>query len=132
MNGLKVSKEEAETVYLYDSVVDKDEGCHTRLEYDLPPEKEAIAKKQTHTGTRERKKPTVYKLEARKRKPNATKEGLVSELKSYVEAHSDFDIQFLQVPNPTQKICFKVGDKWYTWTLTEHRTKPKHATEGGD
>ncbi len=126
MKGLGVSRQEAEEVYAYDQQVNHDSSVGA-----LPPEKEAIARKMTHTGTRKtktenaKKGPTVYKLDARKRKPNATKEGLVSELAAYVGEHSDFEIQNLQVPNPSQKVSFQIGDKWYTWALTEHRTKPK-------
>lgn len=97
----------------------------------LPPEKELIARKMAHTGTREKKTPMVPNLPKKSRKPNATKGSLVAELAGFIRENSEFEAQYLQVPNPEQKVSFKIGDKWYTWTLTEHRTKPKWATEGG-
>lgn len=97
----------------------------------LPPEKEAIARKMAHTGTREKKSPMVPNLPKKKRQPNATKGGLVSELAEYIRAGSDFEVEHLQIPNPEQKVSFKIGEKWYTWALTEHRTKPKWCEETG-
>lgn len=122
MKGLEITQQEAEEVYDWDQLIEKDPTVGI-----LPPEKEAVARKMTHTGTRERKlkRTTVYNLEARKRKPNATKEGLVSELAEYVRSNSSFDVTNLLIANPSQKFSFLIGDKWYTWTLTEHRTKPK-------
>ena len=125
MKGLGVSREEAETVYLYDQLVERDSSVGV-----LPPEKEAVARKMTHTGTREKKSPMVPNLPKKKRAPNATKGALVSELAEYMNANSGFEVQSLQIPNPEQKVSFKIGDKWYTWALTEHRTKPKWCGEG--
>lgn len=133
MKGLRVTRTEAEEVYAYDIEVEHDSSIGT-----LPPEKEAVARKMTHTGTRktkedaDKKGPTIYKLEARKRKPNATKEGLVSEIAEFIVANSGFEVKGVQTPNPSQKVSFKIGDKWYTWALTEHvRVVPKWInTEG--
>ena len=61
MNGLKCGREEAEQVYEYDMAVDHDK----KTEYDLPPDKLAIARKMAHTGTR--KTPTAYKFTKRER-----------------------------------------------------------------
>lgn len=123
MQGLECGKEEAEEIYAYDQEVEHDSTVGA-----LSPDKELIARKMSHTGTRERKesgkKPFVPKLEARKRKPNATKEGLVSELAEYIKETSGFSVENLQIPNPSQKISFQIGGKWYTWALTEHRQPP--------
>lgn len=121
MSGLGCDRAEAEEVYVYDQQVEHDSSVGL-----LPPDKEVVARKMTHTGTRtskkdSSKKPFIPKLEARKRKPNATKEGLVSEIANFLKENSGFEIKGLQTPVPTQKVSFKVGDLWYTWTLTEHR-----------
>lgn len=116
--GLHCSREEAEEVYFCDVKIDHGEGVY----FDLPPEKVKIAQKFAHTGTRA---PTVYKFERKERKPNATKGGLVSELADFIEKSSNFDVKNLQIPQKEGKISFQIGEKWYSWTLTEHRTKPK-------
>lgn len=120
MKGLGVSREEAEDVYAYDQDVEHDSSVGV-----LAPDKEAVARKMAHTGTRDRKAPMVPNLPKKKRAPNATKGALVSELAEYMGNNSGFEVQGLQIPNAEQKVSFKIGEKWYTWSLTEHRTKPK-------
>lgn len=121
MNGLKCSRAEAEAVQIYDEAVDHDK----ETEFDLPPEKARIAQKFAHTGTKERKKPFVPDLKPRERKPNATKGGIIAEIAGFIEKNSNFAIKNFQIPNKEGKIAFKIGEKWYTIALTEHRTKPK-------
>lgn len=122
MKGLGVSKEEAEEVYNYDQEVERDPTIG-----QLPPEKEAIARKMAHTGTRD-KKPMIPNLKPRQRKPNATKGGVVDELVKALN-NSDFEVKHLQVPNKEGKVSFMIGDKWYTWALTEHRKPPTWVKE---
>lgn len=124
--GLGVTDEEAEEIYAYDQEVEHS----PRTEFDLPPQKELIARKMAHTGTRETKVPMVPKFAKKERKPNATKGGVVSEIAAFLREHSEFEIKYLQVPNKEGKISFMIGDKWYTWTLTEHRKKPAWVEEG--
>lgn len=128
MAGLHCNHEEAEEIYAYDKALDPGE----RTEFDLPPEKEEVAKKMAHTGTREKKTPMIPNLTKRDRKPNATKGGVVSEIATFLEKDSEFDIKYLQVPNKEGKISFMIGDKWYTWALTEHRKPPAWIKEGGE
>lgn len=125
MRGLKCDRAEAEQVYAYDQEVEHDSSVGT-----LPPEKEAIARKMAHTGTREKKAPMIPNLTPRQRKPNATKGGVVAELVKALQENSDFDIKHLQVPNKEGKVSFMIGDKWYTWALTEHRKPPAWVKEG--
>lgn len=124
MKGLKVDRDEAEKVYAYDQEVEHDPSVG-----HLSPEKELVARKMAHTGTRD-KKPMVPNLTQRQRKPNATKGGVVAELVEALRSNSEFDIKHLQVPNKEGKVSFMIGDKWYTWALTEHRKKPAWADEG--
>lgn len=119
MNGLKCDRAEAEGIYEYDQQVEHDPKVG-----HLPPDKEAVARKMAHTGTREKKAPMVPNLTKRERKPNATKGGVVAEIAAFLKDNSEFDITNLQVPNKEGKISFMIGDKWYTWALTEHRKKP--------
>ena len=119
--GLKCSLEEAQDVLAYDKTIkDDNEG---EAEFDLSPEKAAIAKKFSHTGTR--KAPTAYKFTQRKRKENATKGGIIAELSDFFTKMSEFNVENFQIPSKEGKISFKIGEKWYSLTLTEHRTKPK-------
>lgn len=125
MNGLGVDRAEAEEVYQFDQDVEHDTTTGV-----LEPEKELIARKMAHTGTREKKAPMVPNLTKRDRKPNATKGGVVSEIAKFLGENSEFEIKFLQVPNKEGKISFMIGDKWYTWALTEHRKPPAWVKEG--
>lgn len=127
MAGLHCDRIEAEAVYVYDKALDQGE----RTEFDLPPEKEEFARTMAHTGTREKKSPMVPNLTKRKRKPNATKGGVVSEIATFLSENSDFEIKYLQIPNKEGQISFMIGDKWYTWALTEHRKPPAWIKEGG-
>ena len=128
MAGLHCDREEAEEIYAYDKALDPGE----RAEFDLPPEKEEVAKKMSHTGTREKKGPMVPNLTKRERKPNATKGGVVEELVAALRDNSEFEIKHLQIPNKEGKVSFMIGDKWYTWALTEHRKPPAWVKEGGE
>lgn len=123
--GLKCNREEAEAIRKDDIAIDHEE----KMPFDLSPEKAKIAKKFAHTGTKERKTPTIYQFEKKTRKPNATKGGLVSEIADFLQKNSSFDIKNLQIPQKEGKISFQIGKKWFSWTLTEHRSKPKWAEE---
>lgn len=126
MQGLKCDRVEAEQVYAYDQEVEHDPSVG-----QLDPEREAIARKMAHTGTRE-KKPMIPNLTKRERKPNATKEGLVEELFKCLANYGEFEIKGLHIAEKNGKVCFKIGDKWYTWALTEHtRVIPKWIKETG-
>lgn len=127
MRGLKCDRVEAECVYAYDQRVESDPSVG-----QLDPEREAIARKMAHTGTREKKSPMIPNFTKRERKPNATKEGLVAELFKCLANYGEFEIKNLQIANKNSKVSFMIGDKWYTWTLTEHRKKPSGVTEGGE
>ena len=118
MAGLKCDRAEAEQVYEYDCKIDHDE----KTEFDLPPDKLAIARKQAHTGTR--KTPTAYKFTKRERKPNATKGGLISELANFLEKMSGFAVENLEITNKERQIAFEIGGEKYELTLVQKR-KPK-------
>lgn len=108
---------EARDIFTYDKAVEADEITP----YDLPPEKEKIAKKFTHTGTR--KAPTAYKFTTRQRKPNATKEGIITELAEFMENNSNFAVTDLIVTNKERQVAFKIGDDNFELTLVQKRRK---------
>lgn len=118
MNGLKCDRAEAEEIYAYDKAVDHDE----KTPYDLPPEKEAIARKFAHTGTR---KTTAYKFAKRERKPNATKGGLIAELAQFLNENSGFAVEKLEITNKERQIAFEIGGERFELTLVQKR-KPKN------
>lgn len=118
--GLGVSDEEAEEIYAYDQEVEHS----PQAEFDLPPEKELVARKMAHTGTRERKAPTTYKLEARKRKPNATKGAIIAALVEYLTTTESFAAESVEAANPERMIKFSSGGENFELTLIQKR-KPK-------
>lgn len=128
MEGLKCGRAEAEEVYKYDKAIDA-ASANERLEYDLTPQQEKVARTFSKSATRKRSHAETgsYNWEKKEkiRKPNATKGGIIEELHSFLKENSNFDIKFLQIPKKEGKIAFKVAEKWYSLTLTEHRTKPK-------
>ena len=105
-------------MYEYDMAVDHDK----KTEYDLPPDKLAIARKMAHTGTR--KTPTAYKFTKRERKPNATKGGIIAELAQFLTENSGFSVENLQITNKERQIAFEIGGEKYELTLVQKR-KPK-------
>ena len=111
-------EKEAQDILAYDKAVEADE----KTEYDLSPEKEKIAKKFSHAGTR--KAPTAYKFTKRERKPNATKGGIIAELADFLEHNSNFDVSNLAITNKERQISFMVGGETFELTLVQKR-KPK-------
>lgn len=108
---------EAQSILEYDKAVEKGE----KTAYDLDPEKEKIAKKYAHTGTR--KQPTAYKFTTRQRKPNATKGGLIAELAEFLANRSQFSIENCTITNKERQISFTVGENSYELTLVQKRVK---------
>lgn len=119
MDGLKCSREEAESVYEYDKAVDHDE----KTAFDLPPDKAKVAQKMAHTGTR--KAPMIPRLTPRERKPNATKGAIIANLTQFLEEMSDFDVKNLQIVNKERQIAFEIGEDKFELTLVQKR-KPKN------
>ena len=115
---LGLSKQEEQELLAYDKAVEADKS----MEYDLSPDKIKIAQKFAHAGTR--KQPTAYKFTQRQRKPNATKGGIISELADFLEKHSQFSIDNLQITNKERQIVFTIGEDSFELTLVQKR-KPK-------
>ena len=74
MEALHCTEAEAEQIMADDKAIDRGE----KMDFDLSPEAEKVARKFAHTGTR--KTPTAYKLDntggKRSRKENPTKSSI--------------------------------------------------------
>lgn len=115
MKSLGCSREEAIEVLMDDD--DIDHGI--KKDFDLSEEEHKKAMKQANTGTRKSSKNGETK---RKPKENPTKEGIVSEIFTFL---SEKGYENCEITNKTREISFHFGDKDYTVTLIEKR-KPKN------
>ena len=98
-----------------DKAIDKGE----RMEFDLPPEQEKMAKK--YCNVRKHKKPVAYNWNKRQRKENVTKKGIIQELFDYLQSQGYAD---LAITNAERQIAFAVGEDKFELTLVQKR-KPK-------
>lgn len=114
MRTLGCTEEEALDIIASDKAIDQGK----RVEFDLDPEREKMAKKMANAGT---KKPTVYKFDAKdkKRKENPTKAGIIQYL---FECLTDYDN--VVISNKERQIAFSTGGENYELTLVQKR-KPK-------
>jgi len=115
MRLLQCSKEEAEQVIADDKAIDRGE----RMDFDLDPEKEKMAKKMANTGTRKTTK-TGVKTE-RKRKENPTKATVITEISQFLKENG---YENVEITNAERQIAFKIGENDFELTLVQKR-KPK-------
>lgn len=111
------------------------------LEWDLSPEehKKAMkyanvqektpkkAEKPAESGEKSAKKcGTAYNFDTstKKRKENPTKEGLITKIFHFLCEMSEFSVENVEILNKERKILFRIGEDWYSFTLTKHRTRP--------
>lgn len=122
MRVLDVSAEEADEILKADKAIDRGE----RVSFDLSPEQEKIAKKFANVDTKQRKKPTVYNLDARgkARKENPTKASIIAELAKFLTENSENACEMVEITNKERQIAFKIGENAYELTLVQKR-KPK-------
>lgn len=118
MRVLKVSAEEADEILKADKAIDQGK----RMEFDLDPETEKMAKK--FANTHERKKPMVLDNKPRARKENATKGGIITELHTFLTENSGFSIENCVITNKERQIAFEIGGEKFELTLIQKR-KPK-------
>ena len=118
MRVLQVDSKQADEILAYDKAVERGE----KTPYDLTAEQEKEVRKYRQAE----RKPTLYNWDTKKRerKPNATKEGIVAEIATFLKENSDFDTKDVEITNKNREITFKVGDDTFTWTLVQKR-KPK-------
>lgn len=118
MRVLKVSAEEADEILKADKAIDKGE----RMEFDLSPEQEKMAKK--FANTHERKKPITFDNKPRQRKENPTKANIIAELAKFLQEISENACENVEITNKERQIAFKIGENAYELTLVQKR-KPK-------
>ena len=123
MRILDVSAEEADEILKADKAIDRGE----RVPFDLSPEQEKMAKKFANVDTKQRKKPTVYNLDARgkTRKENPTKASIIAELAKFLAENSENACEMVEITNKERQIAFKIGENAYELTLVQKR-KPKN------
>ena len=121
MKNLCLTEQEARELLADDAKIDKGQ----KMAFDLTPEQEKNAKKARGTGT---KKPTVYKLENRKRKENPEKRALIEALANALEGFHRRDeddpvafVEKVEMVNPERQVDFHLNGNHYSITLTCHR-----------
>ena len=118
MRILVVSDSEADDILASDKAIDQGK----RVDFDLSPEQEKLAKKFANAGTR--KAPTVYKFDQRKRKENPTKAAIIAEIATFLTENSENACENVEITNKERQISFKIGSESYELTLVQKR-KPK-------
>jgi len=115
---LGCTEEEALDIIAQDKAIDQGK----RVEFDLDPEREKMAKKMANVGT---KKPTVYKFDTKdkKRKENPTKAGIIAELAKFLEENSENACENVEITNKERQIAFKIGENDFELTLVQKRAK---------
>lgn len=121
MRILGVDEAGADEILAADKAIDRGE----RMDFDLDPETEKMAKKMANVGTR--KKPTVYNFDTskRQRKENPTKAGIIAELAKFLTEQSENACENVNITNKERQIAFTVGENSYELTLVQKR-KPKN------
>lgn len=108
------------------------------LEWDLSPEEHKKAMKYANSDEKKRKTPekteektkkngiTAYNFDTstKKRKENPTKEGIITKIYHFLCEMSEFSVENVEILNKERKVLFRIGEDWYSFTLTKHRTKP--------
>lgn len=122
MKSLNVTKEEALEIIAYDKEVDK--MSVREAESDLSQEQKAILKKMRSTGTKEKKAPTIYKLDnekgKRSKKKNETKADLIKALAEFLKQYECLDVT---ITNAERQITFGKDGNNYDLTLIQKRQK---------
>ena len=119
MRLLNVSAEEAEAIMQSDRAIDRGE----RMDFDLPPEQEKLAKKMVNV--QEHKRPTVYKFDKRQRKENATKKGIIDFLHKILTENEEFSFENVTITNKERQISFTIGENTFELTLVQKRQPKK-------
>ncbi len=118
MRKLGMTPEEIQEVLAADKAIDRGE----KMEFDLPPEQEKIAKK--FANVKEHKTPTVYQFQKRERKANPTKGAIIAELAKFLEETSENACENVVITNKERQISFTIGENTFELTLVQKR-KPK-------
>lgn len=115
MEALKCSKEEAEEIARCDKAIDHNE----KMDFDLPPDKEKVAKK--FSNVKDKKKPIQLERKPRERKANPTKGSIIAELAHFLQETSENACENVEITNKERQISFKIGENSYELTLVQKR-----------
>lgn len=107
---------EAEQVLADDKAIDKGQ----RMSFDLSKEEEKKALKLANV--REHKKPAVYKWDAKERKADTTKEGVIQQIFEFLVENGYENVEIL---NKSKLIGFKIADDNYEFNLIRKRKLKK-------
>ena len=118
MKKLGMTDTEIAEVLAADKAIDRGE----RMDFDLPPEQEKIAKK--FANTKEHKTPTVYQFQKRERKANPTKGAIIAEIAQFLTETSENACENVVITNKERQISFTIGENTFELTLVQKR-KPK-------
>ena len=119
MKLLDCTREEALDIIKTDEIIDKG----GKSPYDLPKEKEKIAKKYINVS--ERKSKSADDKRGKVRAENPTKAGIIAEIAEFLEKNSNFACENVQITNKERQIALKIGENAYEITLVQKR-KPKN------
>lgn len=117
---LGMSEEEIREMLDEDKRIDRGEV----MDWDLSEEEHKKAMKYANSDEKKRQKPAENDNTGKKRKENPTKEGIISKIFTFLCGLSEFSVENVEILNKERKVMFKIGEDWYSFTLTKHRTKP--------
>lgn len=117
---LGMSEEEIREMLEEDKRIDRGEV----MDWDLSEEEHKKAMKYANSDEKKRKNPAESDNTGKKRKENPTKEGIISKIFTFLCGLDEFSVENVEILNKERKIMFKIGEDWYSFTLTKHRTKP--------
>ena len=117
---LGMSEEEIQEMLDEDKRIDRGEV----MDWDLSEEEHKKAMKYANSDEKKRKNPAETDNTSKKRKENPTKEGIISKIFTFLCDLSEFSVENVEILNKERKVMFKIGEDWYSFTLTKHRTKP--------
>lgn len=119
MRILKVSEEEADEILEYDKRIDRGE----RVEYDLSPELEKMAKKFANVTTH--KKPIKLDTKPREKKTDDVKVGLIDSIFAHLNGNEEIKCENVTITNKSKTISFVLNGETYEIDLKRKRT-PKN------
>lgn len=119
MKTCGVDREGALEILEDDKRIDRGE----RMDFDLPPEQERLAKK--FANVTEHKKPTTYEFTKRQRKENPTKADIIKAISEFLPQMDVVLCENVAITNKERQIAFSVGDNSFELTLVQKR-KPKN------
>lgn len=110
MKTLEISADEAKQLLADDAKIDKGEKL-----FELSTDQKKVEKKMRQAD----RKPTVYKLEKRERKPNEDKQALISIFASTLNSLAD--LESVEITNKERQIDFKWNGTRYRIVLSAPR-----------